>query len=57
MKTIIITLIFTCIIFAQNNHKKQASQNPSPMVEHTRKHERITKTNFQGIDFSITNLF
>jgi hypothetical protein len=40
----------------QKDSVKPASQNPSPMVEYARKHERIPEKNFDGHEFLITNL-
>ncbi|MFA3782204.1 hypothetical protein ABRY23_03985 [Melioribacteraceae bacterium 4301-Me] len=42
--------------FPQEDSSKVALQNPSPMVDYTRKHERIFETKFQGISFSIDSL-
>ncbi len=33
-----------------------ASQNPSPMVDHTRKHGRITQTDFNGISYELNTI-
>lgn len=48
-------LIFTFVIFLQTL-LAQSPQNPSPMQENIRTHERITKKNFEGINFFIENL-
>lgn len=58
MKIFLVVLIagqFIC--FGQGRKSGMSPQNPSPMVEHTRVHERITQRNFNGIKFSLINLF
>lgn len=54
-KNFFFVLIFSISMFAQNNSKMQ-KQNPSPMTENIRSHERITKKDYLGINFSIDNL-
>jgi len=57
MKIFCFALVFLCsVIFPQEDSTKVALQNPSPMVDYTRKHERITQTKFNGIDFVIDKL-
>jgi hypothetical protein len=41
----------------QQDSTKVASQNPSPMTEETRKHERIEQKDYPGIVFEIRSLF
>ena len=41
----------------QQARSRPASQNPSPMVEHTRKHERIPEGSSKGVTFEISGLF
>jgi hypothetical protein len=40
----------------QNDRPKPAAQNPSPMVENTRKHERIPSQKSPGIEFMISGV-
>jgi hypothetical protein len=56
MKTIIIFLFLTISISAQESSKEVASQNPSPMVENTRSHERIEKKEYEGLHFVISSI-
>lgn len=57
MKTFLFILLLINPLIAQENSQKVSSQNPSPMVEFTRVHERITQKNFNGLDLVIKNLF
>jgi hypothetical protein len=41
-------LVLTAFTVAADNSFAQQSQNPSPMVEHTRRHERLTQTSPAG---------
>lgn len=45
-------LMFTTILAAQTS-QRPASQNPSPMVEYTRKHERIPQEEIAGHKFTL----
>lgn len=48
-----------CVAFAhaqQKDGSKPAAQNPSPMVENTRAHERIPTQKFPGIAFTISDV-
>ncbi|MCI0699132.1 hypothetical protein L0337_44910 [candidate division KSB1 bacterium] len=48
-----------CVAFAHAQQKdgpKPAAQNPSPMVENTRAHERIPTQKFPGIEFTISDV-
>lgn len=53
-------VLFVLIIFmscrAQEDSARVASQNPSPMVEYTRAHERITQKDFPGLSYTIEHL-
>lgn len=54
-----ITLFILFIQFAataQESKPNMAPQNPSPMIEHTRLHERITDSQFEGIDYSLKDV-
>jgi hypothetical protein len=52
-----IYLILFSVVFAQQpNGPKPAAQNPSPMVENTRVHERIPAQKFPGIEFTISGV-
>jgi hypothetical protein len=57
MKTFLFILIMTVPLLAQQDSLKAASQNPSPMVEYTRSHERIAQKTFKGLDVIIKDLF
>ncbi len=57
-----ITACFYCtaIVIAQAQQRdsvKAASQNPSPMVESTRRHERIPQREYEGLKFELAQLF
>lgn len=53
---IIISFTFSAFAYSQEDSSKVASQNPSPMVEHTRLHERIPKHKSAGIHYTVYNL-
>jgi len=45
------------LVFSQGEDSlKVSAQNPSPMVDYTRIHRRITQTSFKGIDFFINTV-
>ena len=51
-------LLIVCTARArQEDSMKVASQNPSPMVDFTRKHDRIEQKEYAGIAFEITGIF
>lgn len=56
-----ISLLLVFIAFAsfraQEDSTKVASQNPSPMVETTRAHERIKQKEFNGLNYTVEHLF
>lgn len=41
----------------QRDSLKVATQNPSPMVEYTRRHDRIVQREYDGIKFELSQLF
>ena len=55
-EVLFLLLIFTITLLAQESKTKVDSQNPSPMVENTRTHERIENKNYSGIYFEISHL-
>jgi len=57
MKIFLYVLFLITSLIAQENNSKVASQNPSPMVDFTRTHERITQKDYKGLDFTISDLF
>jgi hypothetical protein len=52
-----LTLSVTLVSPAQQDRTKVASQNPSPMTESVRKHERIEQKEYPGLTFEIRDLF
>jgi len=48
--------LFSRFCYTQENSSKVTSQNPSPMVEHTRLHERIPDQKSAGVHYTIYNL-
>jgi len=52
-----LVLLGQCAIARQQDSAKAASQNPSPMTDDTRKHERIEQKEYPGIVFAIRDLF
>ncbi len=57
IKTAVLILLFIFPLAAQEDTTNVASQNPSPMVEYTRSHERIMQTDFPGFVDTINNVF
>lgn len=57
MKTFLFILLLITQLIAQEDSLKVSSQNPSPMVEFTRVHERITQKTYKGLDLIIKDLF
>lgn len=55
IKYFYLALLYVGLLYPQEDSLKVASQNPSPMVEYTRTHERIIKTDFAGLSFTIDN--
>lgn len=53
---VLLTLIMFVTCSAQEDSTRVASQNPSPMVENTRAHERITQKDFKGLNYSVEHL-
>lgn len=49
-------ILFFLIFGFSQNKSGQSPQNPSPMQENIRAHERITKKEFKGINFFIENV-
>lgn len=56
MLILLIILINATSLWAQEDSTKVASQNPSPMQEYTRPHEKIKQTEFPGKIFKINDL-
>lgn len=53
-----LSLLTPLALFAQQRDSlKIAAQNPSPMVEYTRAHERIPPRDYEGMKFELTELF
>lgn len=53
-----LSLLTPLALFAQQSDSlKIAAQNPSPMVEYTRAHERIPPRDYEGMKFELTELF
>ena len=48
--------VFVKSVHSQEDSKKVARQNPSPMIENVREHERINKVPFDGIDYKIFDI-
>lgn len=57
MKTIFAFLFSCVLIFAENDTLKLKPQNPSPMAENARKHERIEQNEFNGFSAEIEGVF
>ena len=56
-RAIIFSLLFNAFAPAQQNDAaKPAAQNPSPMVEKSRAHERIPQQDFAGFEFKIFDI-
>ena len=53
----ILVLLGQCAVARQQDSAKVASQNPSPMTDETRKHERIEQKEYPGAAFEIRSLF
>jgi hypothetical protein len=55
----LLSLIFSSAFVspAQQDSTRAASQNPSPMTESVRKHERIEQKEYPGLTFEIRDLF
>jgi hypothetical protein len=54
----IYVILFNAVLVRaqQNDSLKPAAQNPSPMVDNTRAHERIATQKFPGIEFTISGV-
>jgi hypothetical protein len=57
IKIYVLSLIIISAANAQKDTLKPASQNPSPMVENTRTHQRIEKKEYKGLQFIIPGIF
>jgi len=53
---IIIGALPVFLLAQQNDAPKSAAQNPSPMVEKTRAHERVPQQKHPGLEFKIVNM-
>ncbi len=56
MKIVIIIFLLTVTIWGQEDSVRVASQNPSPMIENTRTHERINQVDFNGISIILNKV-
>lgn len=57
MKNVFLLLVLIQFIsFSQEKKAGMSPQNPSPMVEHVRSHERITQRKFNGMEYSLTGI-
>lgn len=54
---VMLVLLGQCAIAKQQDSAKVSSQNPSPMEEETRRHERIEQKEYPGVVFEICGLF
>ncbi len=52
-----LVILSQCLIARRQDSGKVASQNPSPMEDETRKHERIEEKEYPGIRFEVNHLF
>jgi hypothetical protein len=48
MRAVLLAALVPCVAFGQAQSPPPASQNPSPMAESTRAHERLTQGDFDG---------
>lgn len=56
-KVLIIISVLPAFLLAQpNDAPKPAAQNPSPMVEKTRAHERVPQQKYSGVEFKINDV-
>jgi|GEM_PF-6099658 len=56
---ILFGIILTVTVLAnaqQHDRTRSAAQNPSPMVDQTRAHERVPQQKYAGLDFKILDL-